>query len=70
MATPLALVWDLIARDKVPANVGVLTRTDFDHTKSSDFLSALEQKMPGVALVVRLPMVRSATSVCRWSPPD
>jgi iron complex outermembrane recepter protein len=40
----------LIERDKVPANVQVLTATDFDHAKAPSFLDAISQSVAGVSL--------------------
>jgi iron complex outermembrane recepter protein len=37
-----------IDRDKVPANTQVLTSEDFRHDRSSSFLEALSQSLPGV----------------------
>jgi len=39
-----------IDRDKIPANVQVLTGEDFDHRQSPDFMSALSRGMPGVTI--------------------
>jgi len=37
-------------RDKVPANVQILSAPDFDHAKSPDLLQTLGQHLPGVTL--------------------
>src|SRR5271170_3522029 len=38
----------MISRDKVPANTQVLTSEDFSHDRSTSFLEALGQNLPGV----------------------
>ena len=37
-----------MSRDKVPSNTEVLTSADFSHDRSSSFLEALSQNLPGV----------------------
>ena len=39
-----------LARDKVPANVQVISAEDFDHGKSSTVLDAIQRALPGVSL--------------------
>ena len=39
-----------VDRDKIPANVQVLTAADFDHATAPDLLQAMERALPGVAL--------------------
>jgi iron complex outermembrane recepter protein len=41
----------LIDRDKVPSNTEVLTRRDFSHSVSTNFLDAVNRALPGVTLV-------------------
>jgi iron complex outermembrane receptor protein len=39
-----------IARDKVPSNAAVLPASTFDHTRSTGFLDAIGQFLPGVSI--------------------
>lgn len=40
----------LIDRDKVPSNTAVMTSADFSHNYSTNFLDAVNRKLPGVTL--------------------
>jgi iron complex outermembrane recepter protein len=40
----------VVDRDKIPANVQVLTAADFDHARAPDLLQAMERALPGVSL--------------------
>jgi iron complex outermembrane recepter protein len=40
----------LIDRDKVPSNTAVMTTQDFSHNYSTNFLDAVNRKLPGVTL--------------------
>ncbi|WP_283807835.1 TonB-dependent receptor [Bradyrhizobium mercantei] len=40
----------LIDRDKVPSNTSVMTTQDFSHDYSTNFLDAVNRKLPGVSL--------------------